>query len=206
MSRRKNTDQRRLQIVSGLRAVMAKKGYDGASIADVAEAAGLSPGLVHYHFASKLEILLAVIDHLAESHFAKLDRAEEEAADDALTDLDAFIDAHLATGKTADPDALACWIMLSTEAMRDERVRDRYGAVVLSLRDRAAAIIRRGVRQKIFSRRDIEGSAAAIVSAIEGYYVVAAVERSLIPRGSAAPALKRMVRGLLGQSVKARPV
>lgn len=185
---------------------MAKKGYDGASIADVAEAAGLSPGLVHYHFASKLEILLAVIDHLAASHHAALDRLSESVAEDALTELDAFIDAHLATGKTADPDALACWIMLSTEAMRDQRVRDRYGAVLLELRDRAEAIIRRGVRQKIFSRRDIPGAAAAIVSAIEGYYVVAAVERALIPRGSAAPSLKRMARGLLGPSLKAKPL
>jgi len=64
MARPSNTDQRREQITRALQAVMAKKGYDRASISEIAAAAGLAAGLVHYHFDSKLEILLAVLDRL----------------------------------------------------------------------------------------------------------------------------------------------
>ena len=36
---------------------MAKRGYDGASVADIAKAARLTPGLVHYHFKNKQELI-----------------------------------------------------------------------------------------------------------------------------------------------------
>ena len=44
----------------------------------------------------------------------------------------------------------------------------------------------------------VREAACAIVAAIQGYYVLAASARELLPRGSAAPALKRMVTGIVG--------
>jgi len=64
MARPSNTDERRLQIMGALVKVMAKRGYDGASVADIARAARLTPGLVHYHFKNKQEILLAALRDL----------------------------------------------------------------------------------------------------------------------------------------------
>jgi len=75
MSRRPNTDERRAEIVTGLLAVMAERGYDGASITDIAASARLAPGLVHYHFSTKLEILIEATRRLASDHQAALDRA-----------------------------------------------------------------------------------------------------------------------------------
>src|SRR5687768_7423889 len=104
MARPSNTEERRHQIALGLRRTMAKKGYDGASIADVAKAAGLTPGLVHYHFKDKLEILLAVLDGLVEDHERRLDVALASTVADPIMALAAFLDAHLAVGKKADAD------------------------------------------------------------------------------------------------------
>ena len=56
MARPSNTEERRQQIVEGLLRVMAERGYERASIAEIAKAAGLSPGLVHYHFTEKQEL------------------------------------------------------------------------------------------------------------------------------------------------------
>ena len=47
MARPSNTEERRQQIVQGLLRVMAERGYERASIAEIARAAGLTPGLVH---------------------------------------------------------------------------------------------------------------------------------------------------------------
>jgi len=38
--------------------VVARRGYAGATTPQVASAAGLAPGLIHYHFQSKQELLL----------------------------------------------------------------------------------------------------------------------------------------------------
>src|SRR3954470_3511156 len=73
MPRPSNTEERRAQITRALVKVMAKRGYDGASVADIARAARLTPGLVHYHFKSKRDILLAVLRDLVARHDAGLD-------------------------------------------------------------------------------------------------------------------------------------
>ena len=73
MPRPSNTEERQAQITGALMKVMAKRGYDGASVADIAKAARLTPGLVHYHFKSKQEILLAALRDLVARHDANLE-------------------------------------------------------------------------------------------------------------------------------------
>src|SRR5439155_13134094 len=119
---------RRAQIVDALVAVMAKHGYDGASIADVAGHAGLAPGLVHYHFKNKLEILVEAVRAIAASHGAVLDRALAERSDPA-GQLVAFIDVHLGIGAHANPQVLACWVLICAEALRERRVRGEVAPV-----------------------------------------------------------------------------
>jgi AcrR family transcriptional regulator len=52
---------RRAQIVDCAIAVVSRHGYAGASLSRVAELAGISKGVITYHFASKAEILEAVV-------------------------------------------------------------------------------------------------------------------------------------------------
>src|SRR4051812_36798805 len=120
MPRPSNTEERRRQIALGLRRTMASKGYEGATVAEIARAARLTSGLVHYHFKDKLEILLAVLEGLVEEHGGRVDRAVA-AGGDPVAALAAFIDVHLAVGPHADPEALACWVILGTEALRQPR-------------------------------------------------------------------------------------
>jgi TetR/AcrR family transcriptional repressor of bet genes len=66
MPRPSNTAERRAQIIEGLLNVIAADGYEGATIASIAKAAGLGSGLVHYHFTTKQAILLALIERIGE--------------------------------------------------------------------------------------------------------------------------------------------
>ena len=52
---------RRGQIVRAAAAVLGRQGYDGTSLKDVAREAGVAPGLLHYYFESKQELLLEVV-------------------------------------------------------------------------------------------------------------------------------------------------
>ncbi len=198
MSRASNTDARRAQIVEALVHVMAKHGYDGASIADVAKRAGLAPGLVHYHFKNKLEILIEAVRALAATHATVLDAAlAAQAPDDAPAQLVAFVEIHLGLGAHADPDALACWVLMMAEALREARVRREVDRVLAELANRVAAIIRHGHASGQFSCPDADAAAAALVATIQGYFAVAATARELIPSGSAARCTLRMAEGLV---------
>ncbi|HSD90078.1 MAG TPA: TetR/AcrR family transcriptional regulator [Kofleriaceae bacterium] len=197
MARTSNTADRRAQIVDALIAVMAKQGYDGASIADVARKAGLASGLVHYHFESKHEILLEAVRVLAANHERALDSALATCRD-PVAELAAFIDVHLGLGAHADPAALACWVLVMAEAIRDKRVRGEVETVLARQAGRVAEILRRGNDAKQFACEDLEAAAAAIVATIQGYFSVAATARSVIPAGSAAGSAARMIAALVG--------
>ncbi|MCK6549205.1 TetR/AcrR family transcriptional regulator, partial [Myxococcota bacterium] len=176
MGRPSNTDQRRAEITAALQRVMAVRGYDGASIADVAREAGLAPGLVHYHFANKLEILLALQAALVARHEAALDEALAGAGDDPLRAIGAFLDHHLALGPTADPDALACWVMLAAESIREPRVREGHAAALARLSDRLTKVLRAAANERPLTTKPA-AAAAALLAAIQGYYLLAATAR-----------------------------
>lgn len=196
MPRPSNTDERRREITGALRRVMARQGYEGASVADIAAAARLNAGLVHYHFKSKLDVLLALLDDLAAQHRTRLQAALAAERSPAAR-VAAFIDFHLST-RAADPEALACWITASGEALREGRVRRRYREAVAQWVEVLAGLLADGARARKLKAPDPTSAACAIVAAIQGYFVLAAVDRTLIPRGSAAPSLRRMAAGLLG--------
>jgi len=175
-------------------AVMAKHGYDGASVNDVAAHAGLTPGLVHYHFKNKLEILVEAIRNIATEHLALVDAAVA-AAPNPLAQVKAFIDVHLGTGQHANPEALACWVLATAEAVRDRKIHREVERVLGELATRLETIISRGR-----FRTDARTAAAALLATIQGYFVLSATARPIIPPGSAASATLAMAHGLLRPS------
>jgi TetR/AcrR family transcriptional repressor of bet genes len=204
MARTSNTDERRRQIAAGLLTVMARQGYDGASTADIARAAGLAPGLVHYHFENKQAILLAALELLVRDHADRLAAALATAAADPAAELAVFIDVHLGLGAHADPAALACWVLFAGEALRQRPVGARFEAALVAVARTLADVIRRGAARGVFTCAEPDAAAAALVAAIQGYFVVAAAARAVIPHGSAAACVHRMAAGLLAPAAPAR--
>lgn len=197
MARPSNSPERRTQIAAALVKVMARHGYDGSSVADVARAARLAPGLVHYHYKNKQEILIQALRQLAGRHEERLAARLDAGRDDPAWQVAAFIDLHLGLGADADPEALHCWILLSGEALRERKVQVEYEKVTRGLHARLTRSIVRGVEQGAFRCDAPEAAASALIAAVQGYFVLAGAARSLIPRGSAAACTKRMAEGLL---------
>ncbi len=192
MARPSNTDQRRTQIVSALREVMAERGYERASISEVAQRAGLTSGLVHYHFKDKQEILLALIDVLWRDAQGRIEQRSR-----GRDGLEPVIDALLAMGPDADLAAVRCWVAISAEAIRQPEVGIRFGGVIQELlallETRASALL----REHTGSAQGARQLAAAVLASIQGFFVLAASAPEAIPAGSAAGSVKQLVRGFL---------
>jgi len=60
-SRKIQAEERRLQIMETALKVFADKGFKSASIKDIAEAAGISQGLMYHYFKNKEDLLAATI-------------------------------------------------------------------------------------------------------------------------------------------------
>ena len=65
LPRRAARDVRRNQLIQATIAVLARKGYSAVTLADVAKTAGLSSGIVNFHFTSKDGLLEAVLNYLS---------------------------------------------------------------------------------------------------------------------------------------------
>lgn len=54
---------RRRQILEGAIATLAEVGFAGASLARIAQDLGISKGVISYHFASKDDLMIKVVEH-----------------------------------------------------------------------------------------------------------------------------------------------
>ncbi|HET6630435.1 MAG TPA: helix-turn-helix domain-containing protein, partial [Woeseiaceae bacterium] len=75
------TRQQRERILNAARSCFVKHGFNAASMAKIAEAAGMSPGLIYRYFDSKNAIILAIIEQQLQ------DARADIAALDPATDL-----------------------------------------------------------------------------------------------------------------------
>jgi len=193
MPRKPNTELRRQQIVDGLLRTMAAQGYAGATTQAIAAASGLAPGLIHYHFHDKQEILVALVDQLA--HYA-LRRFESRtgSASTAQERLRAYIDARLAYGADANPDAVAAWVMIGAEAVRDPDVREVYQRAITQ----EMALVRKLLRAYLVESgkrvRKLDAFAAGLLAFVEGVFVLASNARPIVPKGFAADMADEWVR------------
>jgi AcrR family transcriptional regulator len=62
-SRKVQAEERRLQILETALSVFASNGFKGTSIKDIAEAAGISQGLMYHYFSSKEDLLETTVAH-----------------------------------------------------------------------------------------------------------------------------------------------
>jgi len=200
MPRPQNTRQRRSEIIGGLARVMADQGYAKATIQAIAKAAGLTPGLVHYHFQNKQEILLALIERLASIVRARLDT---EAAD-PTDKIYAAIDALVGTKGGIESEAIACWVVIGAEAVRQPEVQGLYEALMREAIEEFANAFRSAMQKEGRSDATAPDAALSVVAAMEGFFRLAAGSPSCVPSGSAASSIKQIARGFLDSAEEAQ--
>lgn len=194
MARPSNTEHRRQEIVLGLMSAMAERGYEKASIQSIAKAAGLSPGLIHYHFKTKLEILIALMTELSDKADERYEllATKAESAEDKLM---AYIDAALALGEGSDQQAVAAWVIIGAEAVRLEDVRNLYQDVIAKHSNTLVELLIQAsseVGTKL-NKKKAKELATFIIASIQGAYQIA----TTVPDASKDYAAKMLKESVL---------
>jgi len=113
--RKQSRDARRNQLIEATIGVMAQNGYARTTLTDVARAAGLSHGLVNFHFDSKAGLLAETLSYLAEEYRANWTAALARAGDDPAARLDALIRADFEPA-ICTQERLSAWCSFWGEA------------------------------------------------------------------------------------------
>jgi TetR/AcrR family transcriptional repressor of bet genes len=175
---------------------MARAGYANATIVETARVAGLAPGLVHYHFRDKREILTALVSTLVDRVEHRVNARLPPQGTDPRKRLHAALDGYVGLGPDADPTAVAAWVVVGTEALRDDAVRALYTAAVRRSLGRLEDLVRPCLPRSASRERE-RAVASALLAAIEGAFRLSAAAPGVLPVGFAAPMLRRMANGLL---------
>jgi AcrR family transcriptional regulator len=107
--------QRRQQLIDATMRVLARKGYAQTTLSDVALEAGVSHGLVNFHFQSKEKLLTATLLFLSDEYRTNWMTALEAAGDKPAHRLAALLSADF-NDEICRPERLACWCSFWGEA------------------------------------------------------------------------------------------
>lgn len=174
-------ESRRKELTAAFARVLAEHGFAGATIAAVADEAGVAPGLIHHYFTSKDELFECLLVDLLDRF-----RARTRGLEATSESLEAYLIAAVGLHRGADTVAARCWVGVFAEAVRDPALFVRMRRLV----DTEINAIRRRSGDR-FSDQD----AGAVLAFVVGALVLGA----FAPRktaGFAAPAILKLVAAL----------
>ena len=128
----------REHLLEAAAVVFARNGYHGASLDEVAAAAGFTKGAVYSNFQSKEDLFLALIDYRIEKQTAAF-AAELDAPAESGNDQLPRIQALIARGFDWDQSALHYEFM--AYAARNSEIRAKLAATARRGRDAAVRLI-----------------------------------------------------------------
>jgi AcrR family transcriptional regulator len=137
--RRLDSDKAR-RIVAAMRASVGERGAAASTFDHVAQAAGVSRGLLHYYFGSKERLLVEVVRHDTELRMRALEH--HLAGADSI---DAIVDVLVSQLKdyVAEEDAAHALIHeLFSVSRRNHEVRDELAELYRKVRGQVADVLR----------------------------------------------------------------
>lgn len=192
--RKASKETRRLQLIEATIDSLSKRGYSETTMADVADGAGLSRGIVNFHFESKDKLLVATLQFMAEEYAAHWRGALERAGPDPAQKLAALVAADFDRA-VCNRRKLAAWCAFWGEA----RSRPTYQALC-GARDR----VYQDTIVELVSALNAEGgyaldarqTALAIDATLEGLWLRLMINSEEMTRETAHAAARALLSSL----------
>lgn len=126
--RKASREARKVQLIEATIEVIAQSGYARTTLTEVAKKAGLSHGLVNFHFSTKEGLLSETLAYLAEEYRDNWGRALAMVPeDDAARQIEALMKADFAP-EMCTPARLSAWCSFWGEAPSRPIYQQNYGA------------------------------------------------------------------------------
>jgi TetR/AcrR family transcriptional regulator, transcriptional repressor for nem operon len=164
----------------GLKVVL-ERGYVGASVRDIIEAAGVPQGSFTNHFSSKEAFSLEILDLYFENSRAKIAETLRNDALPPLKRLRAYFDACITTIRNHDAKNGCLICNFAAEASdHSEIIRNRVSEIYKEVREAVAYCLRAAVKANELPKSfKVSEVANFIVTGLQGAILVSKVERDL---------------------------
>ena len=177
--------------------LIAREGIDNVRIARIATEAGVSAGLVHYHFASRDALLEEAIEHSYERAGDLRLAALGDGRADAAKRLEAMIDQCLPSSPPLREDWVL-WVELWLRGARDPALRPVAARLYARLHAWFAEALADGIVAGQLRDCDVARMADRLLALLDGYGIRVLTEDPQMPLDRARAEVWQAVAGELG--------
>ena len=172
--------------------VIAEHGIEDVRIARIATVAGVSPPLVHYHFATREALLREALEHSFQLLGDVRTTPAEAEGWTSAQQLGWMIDQSLPFPGMGTRE-WGLWLELWSRAARRPELRDVAARLYARYDAWIAAVVREGMERGQFRPRDVDAVTRRLIAAIDGLGLRVAVDDPAMPL---AEARRLIVEGL----------
>ncbi|GHI04076.1 TetR family transcriptional regulator [Streptomyces cellostaticus] len=195
MSTKVRTADTRERILTAACEVIAEIGFEKIRMRMVAERAGVSTALLHYHFDTREKLFTEAMTHSFANTAVDLER-DAETAPAALV-LVRILRSLLPTGPELQQD-WRLWQELWARALRDETTRAFAVDLYAQLHAWVAGAVRRGIASGEFTPTDVDDLSTLVLSLSDGYGIRLMLRDPTVTLDSALTAIWRQASAALG--------
>jgi AcrR family transcriptional regulator len=175
--------------------VIARKGLEGATLKQIGKEMGVSPSLLMHYFASKEELILALVDYMVERMDRTYHRAikQTKSAKERLT---LYIDKNF---DFEIPQSVEDKVFYGSFylALSDERIRARFRRMYEHDHQMIVGLIKDYMEETGIENLDPDLLAIQLISTIEGFYLYRVVHGDSPELNQAAAGYKESLWNLL---------
>ncbi|EYC52211.1 TetR family transcriptional regulator [Hylemonella gracilis str. Niagara R] len=183
---------RREQILEAAAECFRRSGFHGASMAEIAKAARMSPGHIYNLFENKDEIIAAIVERDRDEIVRSISEIEE--ADDLAVDVAGWIENSIEDITARNEVALSIEVL--AEACRNPKLAAVVQSSELVIQHRAAAYVRKALNERGIELSDEEIMAR---STVIGALFNGLMNQSISQPHMNKPAVIRVIRQLVRQ-------
>ena len=188
-------EERRQQILAATHRVTIERGLHDVRIADVAAELGISTGLIHYHFATKDELIEAMLRESASAEVAAV-RHSLAKHDRPQDRLERAIEAYVPSLRS-DP-SWVLWIDVWGEALRDANLRRISEELDGAWVELIAEIIADGIAGGVFRSDDALASSWRLCAMLDGLSLQVVLHQGTMTRAHMRKHIRRAAEVELG--------
>ncbi|GGK66935.1 transcriptional regulator [Sphaerisporangium melleum] len=179
-SRADQADQRRAELLEAARRVVLERGISSTRVADIAKATNVSGGLIHYHFATKDDLITAMLRATIDGEVEKLkELVQSEGA--AVERLDQVLRFYIPRSRTDQSWLL--WIDAFAAGLREEVVRVNLQELETAWIGAVEQVIQAGVDSGEFTCDDPHGAAERLDGMLDGLIIRYTLHPSVLSQG-----------------------
>jgi AcrR family transcriptional regulator len=145
LTREQSRANTRERLLAAARGVFARSGFHGASVEEIASAAGFSTGALYSNFDGKADLFLALMEREIDEHAREIEDAVRERA--SISERATGGARRWMTMIEREPELLLLFMEFWAYGVRDPQVREKVAARFAQMREVLTRLIADGVRE-----------------------------------------------------------